>query len=254
MKKNKQEKNKPKINQINERCYRVYHQSKFKVDLAQTRALFDLPAEGLDSEESYINWWHEKDMLGQGNTFRQHCVGLVQKYQLPPDANMRLKDHILFGTSGLRPESLDVFVPLDELGVCDIQFFGETNEEWVKSNIPFVRVVISDFAGVKDATNYIEAHWGIIQRLLDIQRGDKPKPSVVRTLKNREIQDEILKLNKLSLRELRKKAPLSEFPNDASKPATIAVIINAQYGAEDSSVDFNEESVKKTITRRNKGH
>lgn len=233
-------------NKLDELCYRVYITKDFQVDLARTRSRFGIPDLGFASEKTYEIWYAKSTRKKDGD-FYKDCADLVTKYHLPPDAQIRLKEYVLFGTSGLRPESLDVWVPLDELGVCEVEISPKSVDQWTRSGIPTARLIISDHATQRDVLKYVRSHWKIIQRVLDIQRG-AGKKRLVRPVRDREMQEEVLILNKLPIQALRKMAPKGEYEY---KEMAIAAIISSKR--QDT---ITADNVKKIVTRRSKtkGH
>lgn len=234
--------NKVTTNKLDELCYRVYITKDFQVDLARTRSRFGIPDPGFANEKAYDAWYAKSTRKKDGD-FYNDCTDLVTKYHLPPDAQIRLKEYVLFGTSGLRPESLDIWVPLDELGVCEVEISPKSADQWTRSGIPTARLIISDHATQRDVLKYVRSHWKIIQRVLDTQRGTEKK-QLVRRVQDRELTEEMLRLNKLKLSELRKLAPKGIYDY---KEGAIAAIIN-----EHSKEKVTAEKVKKTVYRRSK--
>lgn len=233
------------MNKIDEMCYRVALTNEFQLDATPLRASFSIPADGFKDEKAYTAWYAQ-NTLDRHNEFHIRCADLVTKYRLPPDANIRLKEYVLFGASGMRPESLDVWVPMDELAVCDIELSRKSAEQWEHSDIPFVRVIISDHANQNDAVKYVRSHWNIIQKLLDAQRSGKKK-HLVRAIHDRALQEAILKLNRLPTKELRKQAKKT-LPEGAFtyKETAIREILAAD------GKRVSEEMIKKVVSRRSK--
>ncbi len=229
-------------NKLDELCYRAYITKEFQKDLPALRSKYGIPVNGFNTEGRYKKWLN-KNTDQKNKTLFERCAWLSQRYNLPPDAELRLKEYILFGTSDLRPESLDVWMPLDELSVCDIELLNKPSKRWTNTNIPTVKIIISDHASQNDVTKYIRSHWKIIQHLLNSRRnGDKKQ--LVRPVHDRELQERILSLNKLKISELRKLAPNGIYQY---KENVIAAIIN-----KDSKKQITAENIKQIITRRNK--
>lgn len=234
-------------NKLDELCHRVYITKDFQIDLARIRGRFDIPDTGFAGAKAY-DTWYAKSTDRQNRDFYEDCTDMVTKYRLPPDAQLRLKDYILFGTSNLRPESLDVWVPLEELnGVCEVELSHKSTEQWAKSGIPFTRLIISGDATQRDVLKYVRSHWKIIQNVLDVQRGTEKK-RLIRPVRDRKMQEEILELNKLSIQELRKMAPPGEYEY---KDMAIAAILNSRH-----QKTITSDNVRKIVTRRSKakGH
>jgi len=230
------------MNTLDEMCYIVALTKEFQQDATPLRASFGIPVDGFKDEKAYTAWYAQ-NTLDRNNEFYSKCAELVTKYRLPPDANIRLKEYVLFGTSGLRPESLDIWMPMDELAVCDIELSDKTAQQWDKSGIPFVRLIVSDHATQADVKRYVSSRWKLIQTMLNVQRGGAKK-RLVRAVRNRGLNEEMLRLNKLKLSELRKLAPEGIYDY---KESAIAAIIN-----EHSNEKVTAANVKKIIYRRNK--
>jgi hypothetical protein len=232
-------------NKIDELCYRVYITKDFQKELSELRSKYGIPENGLKSEKAYERWYKE-NTDNKNRMFSERCGLIADKHGLPPAGKFRIKEYILFGTSGIRPESLDVWMPLDEMGTCEIELSNKKDERWSAGN-PFVKIVISDHASQNDAVSYVRSHWSIIQKLLDARRNGQKK-RLVRSVHNRDLQEEILRLSRYSTKELRMLAKKTDAEGKFRyKETAIKELIKARYG-----ITLSDSSIKKIINRRSK--
>lgn len=232
------------LNKLDELCYRVYVTKKFQNKLSQLRPKYGIPEKGFGDSKTYERWYRGNEP-DKNRAFSERCALIAEKYDLPPDGKFRLKEYILFGTSGIRPESLDVWMPLEEMGTCHIELTDEKREQ--KTGGPFVKIVIPDHVSQRDAVAYIRSHWKIIQELLDVRRGGGKK-HLVRSVRNREIQEKVLELGRYSTKELEGMAKEAGLTGKSEyKEQIIGKIISARYG-----ITMSAASIKKTIARGNK--
>lgn len=231
------------LHKIDELCHRAYQTKRFQQELLPLRVKYDIPQGGFSSESAYEVWLSEN--FGKKSTaFTEDCYVLAERHGLPPTAQLRVKEYILFGTSGVRPESLDVWVPFEEMSVCDIELPGANRGEWEKSGMPIVRLIIPDHATQSDVVRYVRSHWKVIQNVLAAQRGNEPK-KLVRAVRDRKTQEKVLELSKLTTRELRRRAQETD-PDGAFtyKETAIKEIISHVLGKE-----LSEEAIKKIVMR-----
>lgn len=231
------------LHKIDELCHRAYQAKRFQQELFPLREKYDIPHGGFSSEKAYENWLSEN--FGEKNgAFTEDCYALTERHGLPPTAKLRVKEYVLFGTSGIRPESLDVWVPFEEMDVCDIELPGARHNDWEKSGIPVARLVIPDHATQSDVVRFVRSHWKIIQNVLATQRGNEPK-KMVRAVRDRKTQEAVLELSKLTTKELRRRAQATD-PDGAFtyKETAIKEIISRELGKE-----LSEEAIKKIVAR-----
>lgn len=234
------------LHKIDELCHRAYQTKRFQQELPQLRSKYDIPPHGFLSEEAYEHWLSEN--FGKKNSaFSEDCYSLTERHGLPPTAKLRVREYVLFGTSGIRPESLDVWVPFEEMGVCDIELPGAKGGEWERSGVPIVRLIIPDHATQRDVLRFVRSHWMIMQNILAAQRGNKPK-KMVRAVQDRQTQEAVLRLSKLPVKELRRLA--QEHDPDGKftyKETAIKELISRELGKK-----LSEEAIKKIVARRAK--
>lgn len=232
-------------NKIDELCHRLYLTDDFQDKLAKTRSLCGIPFEGFKTISKWRDWSQNSENRKQRDYLQLISKLWITRKKLPPDARFLIQAYVLFGSaSELRGKFMNETMPTDMLEACAIDI-NNTSEYWEKSGVPFIKLIISERASQRDIRQFISSNWDVIQLLLINQSKGRSQKSI-RPLKNKAVQEEILRLSRLNLKDLRKIAPNRAGKYAYKEDAIVAII------QETTGVKLTSENVRTIISRRKK--
>lgn len=231
----KQSKHKERdLNHLNDILFRHWLSSGLKEDILKIRGKYGVFREGYvdknnsASEEitkSQIFREQQEVRLGKDNDlsklFSQDLDNLMNKYKLPPNAKLLLKEYFFSGPPKKPINDVDNFTVID-IDLASINsnnnVKSETMKEWNKSDIPHVSIIIPSFSTLKEAQNALKKNWKVFENIWRLQ-GWKKKNKRNRPLMDKDIKDRALELlnepkkvkgyKELEVKEILKK----EFPD-----------------------------------------
>lgn len=182
-------------NKLDALCYEAFRTASFQRELGAIRTNYAIPDKGFPNEAAYTRWqvalYRYPD---RERSFEKELAVLTRAYKLTPAANLLVREYVLFGKSPVRFMSETNFEP------CDIEWPHMDTGPWSKSGVPFVKIVISDYASQEDVQRYVKGHWKAIQSIFDAHRGGKRRR--IKPIADQLLVERIFQLSQMLKKEL----------------------------------------------------
>ena len=170
---------------------KLYLDPKFRRMILRIREDFGIPMYGFTTKENIKKWFSSPRDYGK---FIDAYLEIVEEYNFSSYTWNIIENFILSADRSPYWESLT------EILFCE-RGTPDTNEErFIKKKIPFVKIIITQFADRKYTKNFIDENWKYIKKDLEKQLG---RPiGRLRTFKNSKRDDLIRELFSKSKEEL----------------------------------------------------
>ena len=212
----------------------------FSEAIAEIRFSFQIPVDGFTAREEESIWF--RSVLkpeGMKAKFLSALEEKMKQFGMSNSLRQIFEEHVLFDSNvQIFEKRYDSTCDIDD--VADIKMretdqIGETEREWRISELPYVKLFVSNYVSKDSFIKFVKSHWDEIEKLLKLQA--KEGRQKIKKVNDKKVMLEIWRLNKLKKKEIAE-------DGEEYKETAIARIVNKKY-----RLRYKPASIKSILDR-----